>query len=344
MLWERNKGLSAARAFALAAVTAVAACTTPDAIVPEPVTPTITQTRNTLLELPPPERRLDVAVYEFEDLTGQFKPSENFQTLSKAVSQGGGPVLIKALRDAGQGEWFRVVERSNLNNLLQERKIIQEMRQRYLGETQVNPQALPPMLFAGVIIEGGIVGFDSNTVTGGAGAALLGIGGRAEYRHDTMSVNLRAVSVKTGEVLSSVLVQKNIISVGVSANVFRFIDLDEILEIEAGITTNEPGFVALTRTIEKAVYSLIMEMARNYLWNFKNPAEGQALLMEYLEETGRATTAERRLAQAAQTQQPAGAKNDAQIASAANVIQFNASDPAPNGAGSETQWRRATDE
>ncbi len=269
---------------------AIAGCTQPpQALTREPALPTVTETRNALLDLPPPERRLDVAVYKFEDLTGQFQPSENFQSLSKAVSQGGGPVLIKALRDAGDGAWFRVVERSNLNNLLQERKIIQEMRQRYLGEVNVNPQALPPMLFAGVIIEGGIVGFDSNTLTGGVGAALLGIGGSAQYRHDTMSVNLRAVSVKTGEVLATVLVQKTIISAGITANVFRFVDFDKVLELEAGITTNEPGLVALGRTIEKAVYSLIMEMTRGRLWNFKDPDARKALLIEYLLEDGRVT-------------------------------------------------------
>jgi len=265
----------------------VAACSTPDSIVPEPVLPGVTATRGALLDLPAPARRYEVAVYGFEDLTGQFKPSENFQTLSRAVTQGGAPVLIKALRDAGNRRWFRVVERAGLNNLLQERKIIAEMRQRYLGETRINPQALPPMLFAGVLIEGGIVGFDSNTVTGGVGARLLGIGGQAEYRHDTISISLRAVSVKTGEVLSSIMVQKSIISAGISASAFKFVDIDEVLEVEAGISTNEPGLVALTRAIEKAVYGLIMEMAETGLWAFADPEAGRALVLEHLVEEGR---------------------------------------------------------
>lgn len=271
-----------------AMLTAVAGCTLPEQRTQEPVVPAVTATRNTLFELPPPARKLDVAIYGFEDLTGQFKPSDGFQSLSKAVSQGGGPVLVKALRDTGDGSWFRVVERDNLNNLLQERRIIQEMRQLYLGEETVNPQALPPMLFAGVIIEGGVVGFDTNTVTGGAGAALLGIGARTEYRQDTISVNLRTVSVKTGEVLASVVVQKSIISTAINASSFRYIDVDKILELEAGVTTNEPGLVALTRTIEKAVYALIMEMAKRDFWKFKNPSVGRALLKEYLKEDGRA--------------------------------------------------------
>ncbi|MDD9724822.1 CsgG/HfaB family protein [Roseovarius sp. SK2] len=133
----------------------------------EPTLPQITATRSTLLDMPPPANRVDIAVYDFEDQTGQFKPSDTVQTLSKAVSQGGGAVLMKALRDTGNGNWFRVVERSNLDNLLQERRIIQEMRQIYLKEKEINPKALPPMLFAGVILEGGVVGYDTNVLTGG---------------------------------------------------------------------------------------------------------------------------------------------------------------------------------
>lgn len=253
----------------------------------DPALPQVTSTRSTLLDMPPPKSRVDIAVYDFEDLTGQFKPSEGYQTLSKAVSQGGGAVLMKALRDTSGGKWFRVVERSNLDNLLQERRIIQEMRQIYLKETEINPKALPPMLFAGVIVEGGVVGYDTNVETGGAGAALLGVGARGEYRKDTISVNLRTVSVKTGEVLASVVVQKSILSTSVGASVFRYIDTDEVLELEAGVSANEPGFIAFRRAIEKAVYTLILEMAHRDYWDFKNHKAGKRLINQYLEDDGR---------------------------------------------------------
>src|SRR3546814_660964 len=131
---------------------------------------------------------------------------------SSDLSQGGASILVKALQDAGIRQWFTIVEREMLRNLLNERQIIREMRERYLGETQVNPQALPAMLFAGVLLEGGVIGYDTNTVTGGAGASFLGIGGRTEYRQDTVTVYLRAVSVRTGEVLTSVTASKTIAS------------------------------------------------------------------------------------------------------------------------------------
>ncbi len=259
---------------------AATGCATVEGPVEEPTSPSTTATRAALYLLPPPESRVDVAIYEFEDVTGQYKP-EVFQTLSRAVSQGGDQILIDAMRDTGAGSWFRVIERGNLNNLLQERRVIQEMRQLYLGEEQINPAALPPLLFAGVIVEGGVVGFDTNTTTGGVGAGYLGISARSEYRKDTITVNLRTVSVKTGEVLASVRAEKSILSTSVNAAVFRYVDLDEILEVEAGLTTNEPGSIALTRAIEKALYNLIMEMAEGDYWNFKDSGAEEALLTRH---------------------------------------------------------------
>ena len=220
---------------------------------PEAFIPDRTQPQALLGRLPGPTRPIAVAVYGFVDQTGQYKPSETGQTLSRAVTQGGGSILVKALQDAGNRQWFTIVERESLRNLLNERQIIREMRERYLGEQGVNPQALPALLFAGVLLEGGIVGYDTNTVTGGAGAAFLGIGGRTEYRQDTVTVYLRAVSVRTGEVLTTVTASKTIASQSIGANAFRYVGFKELLQAEAGYTTNEPDQVALQQAIEKAV-------------------------------------------------------------------------------------------
>ena len=244
----------------------------------EPVPIQITTTQSILLDMPLPPTPVPVAVYEFEDKTGQFKPGENTQSLSRAVSQGGASILAKALRDAGNGQWFRVLERTGLDNLLKERKIIREIRSRYLGETEINPNALPPLLFAGVILEGGIVGFDTNTLTGGLGARFLGIGGDVTYRQNTVTVNLRAVSVKTGEVLANVTTTKTIASIGLQGGAFRFVNFDELLEIESGITNNEPDTLALRRTIEKSVHSLIVEGSEAGLWEFADADAGAALV------------------------------------------------------------------
>ena len=246
--------------------------------------PEKTQTQNALEAIPAPARQVAIAVYGFADQTGQFKPVENGQTLSRAVSQGGGAILVKALQDAGNRSWFTIVERESLRNLLNERQIIREMRERYLGEQTVNAQALPSLLFAGVLLEGGIVGYDSNTVTGGVGAAFLGIGARQQYRQDTVTVYLRAVSVRTGEVLTSVTASKTIASQSIGANAFRYVGFKELLQADVGYTTNEPDQVALQQAIEKAVYALVMEGADLKLWDFAEPAKGAPLILQYKNE------------------------------------------------------------
>ena len=243
--------------------------------------PKKTQTQNLLNQLPAPQRQVAIAVYGFSDQTGQFRPTSTGQTLSRAVTQGAGSILVKALQDAGNRQWFTVVERERLDNLLKERQIIGEMRKRYLGEQVVDPNALPALLFAGVLLEGGIVGYDTNTVTGGAGAAFLGIGARTEYRQDTVTVYLRAVSVRTGEILANIQTSKTIASQAIGANAFRFVAFRELLEAEAGITSNEPDQVALQQAIEKAVYGLVLEGVDLGLWRFANSAEAEALMSTY---------------------------------------------------------------
>lgn len=243
--------------------------------------PKRTQTQSLLNQLPAPQRQVAIAVYGFTDQTGQFKPSDVGQTLSRAVTQGASSMLVKALQDAGNRSWFTVVERERLDNLLRERQIIGEMRKRYLGEQDVDPNALPALLFAGVLLEGGIVGYDTNTVTGGAGAAFLGIGARTEYRQDTVTVYLRAVSVRTGEVLANVTASKTIASQALGASAFKFVAFRELLEAEAGITSNEPDQVALQQAIEKAVYGLVLEGVDLDLWRFDDMSAAQSLLAAY---------------------------------------------------------------
>ncbi|MDG1827420.1 MAG: CsgG/HfaB family protein [Henriciella sp.] len=229
------------------------------------------ETSESLLGLAPAAEKLTVAVYNFQDQTGQFKSNQGGQTLSKAVSQGGTSILLKALQDAGNRSWFQVIERENLDNLLKERQIINEMRRQYLGEEPSDSQ-LPPLLFAGILLEGGVIGYDTNTVTGGAGARFLGIGGHTQYREDKVTVYLRAVSVQTGEVITSVVASKKVASIGLSANAFRYVSFKELLEVDTGITQNEPDVLALRQAVEKAVELLIRDGAKLGAWSFADAA------------------------------------------------------------------------
>lgn len=249
-----------------------------------PTLPRTTPMHDMLAAMPVPDEPVTVSIYGFMDQTGQFKPSDTGQTLSRAVSQGGGSILIKALGDAGGGRWFQVLEREQLKNLLTERQIISEMRQRYAGEQTTDPKVLPSLLYAGILLEGGIISYDNATLTGGAGANLLGIGGDAQYRQDSVSVYLRAVSVKTGQVLLSVQTSKTIASHGIRGGAFRYVGLKELLQAEAGYTANEPGQIALQAAIEKAVYALVMEGAERHLWSFADPNAAWPARWRYAQE------------------------------------------------------------
>ena len=65
-----------------------------------------------LLQLPPADEKPVVAVYKFNDLTGQRKSIDNLASFSTAVTQGSTTMVIDALKTAGGGSWFRVVERT----------------------------------------------------------------------------------------------------------------------------------------------------------------------------------------------------------------------------------------
>jgi len=210
-----------------------------------------------------------IAVYDFADLTGQKKPSDSVASMSTAVTQGSYQLLIKALQDAGEGKWFRVVERASLPSLLQERKLIRSTRQQVNGE---GAEPLPPLLFAGAYITGGIVGYDSNTKTGGVGARVLGIQTHKQWRQDVITIILRLVNVQTGEVVISTTVEKTIISAETGGDVFKYFDADTLLvEIEMGVARNEPVTYAVRKAIEKGVVDLINEGAQKKLWEFALP-------------------------------------------------------------------------
>jgi len=210
---------------------------------------------------------ITIAVYSFTDKTGQRKPSDKFSQLSSAVTQGAEVWVIQALKSVGNGTWFQVVERIGLDNLIKERQLIRSTREQY--EEEKNKQ-LKPLKFAGLIVEGGVVGYDSNIMTGGRGARYLGIGLQQQYRVDNVTISMRIVSVSTGEVLLTVAIEKTILSVSMGSSVFKFLDLGtRAVETETGITENEPVNYAVRAAIEQAVVEIILQGQHKGLWKFK---------------------------------------------------------------------------
>lgn len=210
-----------------------------------------------------------VAVYGFKDMTGQRKPSTTLSSFSSAVTQGAESYLIKSLQDVGNRQWFTVVERVGLDNLLKERQMIKQTREIYDG---ANAKMLPPLALAGVILEGGIVDYNSNTLTGGTGARWLGIGPYTQYTQDLVVISLRLVSVQTGEILTTVTVERDILSTSDGVTALRFFNqATKAFEFDTGQTYNEPGNYALRSAIEAGIIELIRKGERQGLWQFKKP-------------------------------------------------------------------------
>ena len=215
-----------------------------------------------LLDGPP----ITIAVYGFIDKTGQNKPNEKLALFSKAVTQGSETFLIKALQDSKN--WFKIVERVGLDNLIKERQLIRNQREVYEGK---EAKPLRPMTVAGIMIEGGIIGYDSNIRSGGSGARYLGIGANQQYRVDEVVISLRLVSVSSGEIILTNAVSKTIFSAAQNIGVMKFIDFGtKSLEVELGSAANEPTTYAVRLAIEQAVYEMIIEGEKKGLWRFLN--------------------------------------------------------------------------
>ena len=244
-------------------------------------------------DVPPPARgRLTVAVYSFSDKTGQRKAVPGVASFSTAVTQGADALLIRALQDVGGGQWFEVVERGNIDSLTKERLIITQMRQAYEGK---DAQRLMPLAFAGIILEGGIIGFDTGLESGGTGYSFLGIGPTTQYSKDVVTVSLRAISVNTGKILATVAVTKIVYSTSDTIAVFKSVDTrgttsivsqvlanntgattatSGIFQAESGIVINEATTLALKSTIESSVVELIREGERRGVWDYRATVEG----------------------------------------------------------------------
>ena len=237
-----------------------------------------TSTYQDLLALPRPKGPLVAAVYGFRDQTGQYKPTPA-SSFSTAVTQGAASMLVDAMQASG---WFVVLEREGLQNVLTERKIIRASQAK--PDVAPNIQSeLPSLLAANIIMEGAIVAYETNVRSGGQGARDLGIGLSQEYRVDQVTVNLRAIDVRSGRVLSNVMTTKTIFSVGRSANVYKFIEFKELLEAEAGYTTNEPAQLCVLSAIEAAVAHLIAQGVDRRLWQTAEGSGGEhPALSKYL--------------------------------------------------------------
>ncbi|ESP92848.1 MULTISPECIES: CsgG/HfaB family protein [Pseudoalteromonas] len=247
----------------LAGCSSIGAVLPPDQSLPEALEQS--HEFQSLKALPEPRGRIPVAVYSFRDQTGQYKPKDNVSSFSTAVTQGANSILMQALHET---EWFIPVEREGLQNLLTERKITRAA----MTDEQKKSAQLPPLTMAKIIFEGGIISYDSNVKTGGLGMEYFGIGASELYREDVISIYLRAVDVRTGQVLLSVATTKKVLSMEVRAGFFRYVSYKRLAEAEAGFSENEPMHICVTQAIEKALTMLVEQGIDRGVWAAKEQA------------------------------------------------------------------------
>ena len=210
-----------------------------------------------------------IGVSDFKDLTGQRKQSDNYASFSSAVTQGAEAWLIESLLESGN--WFKVLERGQLDSIMRERAVVQQTREDF---TEDDDTGLQPMLFAGLLIHGGIIGYDTNYVTGGMGASYLGLGAAEQYRKDVVTVSIRFVSTLTSEILLSSTVSKTIYSISLGSDVFKYVKNDiNPLEVEYGFAKNEMVSVATRAAIDLAIINIINKGEEKKMWKFVNTSE-----------------------------------------------------------------------
>lgn len=230
------------------------------------LTPATPSTQD-LLQLPPPRARLAVAVYGFRDQTGQYKPYPE-SSFSTSVTQGATSLLVKALKDS---RWYVPVERESLQELLTERRIVRALDGS--SDNQTSSIEIPPLVPAEIMMDGGIISYESNVRTGGAGARYLGIGASTQYRIDQVTINLRSIDIRTGQILQSVSTTKTIYSYEIHPSVYKFVNFKDLLEIEAGVTSNEPAQISVKEAIDSALVHLIVQGLEDGNWELQSRAD-----------------------------------------------------------------------
>ena len=204
---------------------------------------------------------LIVGVYSFTDQTGQRAVlSRNTSEMSSAIPQGLNAILVQELKLAGEGDWYRVVERETFSDVLNERRIVAAA----LGAEA--EQKLPNLLLPGIILTGGAVSYDRKIHEKFSGFGISSVNGNTQVQSDQVGVVLRAVSVQTGEVIESVYASKEVLSQVSSLSGLRVFNTST-LAFEVGNAINEPVSLAVRQAIASAIIELTRRGIKRGWWS-----------------------------------------------------------------------------
>ena len=91
--------------------------------------------------------------------------------------------------------------------------------------------------------------------------------------------------VSVDQILQTVSTTKTIFSYEIRPSVFKFVNFKDLLEIEAGVTRNEPAQLAVKEAIEAAVIYLTVRGLKDRQWTLANEADWQhPVIQNYMKE------------------------------------------------------------
>ena len=212
-----------------------------------------------------------VAVTSFEDLTGARVDGGS----STAVAASGHLLLefiLKNYRDEGH---LAIYSRRLLSELINERRLAQQANTSYateavnslskatqalMGNAKIKPlHDLPDLGPVDFLITGAVIGYDKNTRDSGAAAGMVGISNRYQQSEDSVSVLVELINVKTGAMSGIGIASELISSKLFNAGVFKYLEVDKILELEGGGSLNEPKTYALYLALTQAVENMFRD-------------------------------------------------------------------------------------
>lgn len=215
--------------------------------------PNVTTATQLLVALPEPEQKPAIAVYSFEDKTGQNKVEGG--AVSRVVSQGASDMLISALMRSRQ---FVVLDRIRFNDVIQEQNLQTSNRL----QSGTGP-AIGNLTGADYVLTGAITEYQVDKETGGLGLVIAGKGGSTEYARATTAIDLRLIDTSTGEVVWAESLRGEILGEKVGLQVFSFLGKN-IVEFETGEGMQEVVNLVLRTLIEEAVFKLAQHLNSSF--------------------------------------------------------------------------------
>ncbi|PMH75364.1 hypothetical protein BCU63_05175, partial [Vibrio splendidus] len=166
-------------------------------------------------------------------------------------------MLMHSLSGLNDGKLYKVIDRTFLAQMLDERQ---------LASISVSPKNLGVLKVPSIVFTGGVIAYDHNNKQVAGGFFFNDFSLSSEYSMDTVTVSLRAVSVKTGEILLSSISKKTIISISAGINSYKIFD-DNLMQLEMGGSYNEPISVATRLAIEQSILDITKQALELGWWN-----------------------------------------------------------------------------